>query len=90
MKRGMTKADEKATKKTGNGLAKTLLKIVGVGLAAGAALIAVTDKTMKKAFPRKLTRKKLRQHRRTAHAVRTRRPTAAAKINSRRMRGDLR
>lgn len=51
MKRGMTKADEKATKKTGNGLAKTLLKIVGVGLAAGAALIAVTDKTMKKAFP---------------------------------------
>ncbi|MCI6854766.1 MAG: hypothetical protein MR908_05535 [Firmicutes bacterium] len=53
MKRGMTKADEKATKKTGNGLAKTLLKIVGVGLAAGAALIAVTDKTMKKAFPEK-------------------------------------
>lgn len=53
MKRGMTKADEKATKKTGNGLVKTLLKIVGVGLAAGAALIAVTDKTMKKAFPEK-------------------------------------
>ena len=51
MKRGMTKADEKATKKTGNGLAKTLLKIVGVGLAAGVALIAATDKTMKKAFP---------------------------------------
>ena len=51
MKRGMTKADEKATKKTGNGLAKTLLKIVGVGLVAGVALIAATDKTMKKAFP---------------------------------------
>lgn len=51
MKRGMTKADEKATKKTGAGLAKTLLKIVGVGLAAGVTLIAATDKTMKKAFP---------------------------------------
>lgn len=51
MKRGMVKADKTADRKTGNGLAKTLLKIVGIGLAAGAALVAVTDKTMKKAFP---------------------------------------
>ena len=51
MKIGMTKADEKVTKKTGTGLAKALLKVVGIGLAAGVALIAVTDKTMKKAFP---------------------------------------
>ena len=59
MKRGMTKADEKAKKKTGNGLAKTLLKIVGVGLAAGVALIAATDKTMKKAFPEASEKEKL-------------------------------
>lgn len=51
MKRGMTKADAKATKKTGGGVAKTLLKVVGVGLAAGVALIAATDKTMNAAFP---------------------------------------
>lgn len=53
MKSGMKKADEKANKKTGNGLAKALIKIVGIGLAAGAALVAVTDKTMQKAFPDK-------------------------------------
>ena len=51
MKRGMTKADKKVTQKNNGGLATTLLKVVGVGLAAGAALIAVTNKTMKKAFP---------------------------------------
>ena len=51
MKRGMIKADAKATKKTGGGVAKTLLKVVGVGLAAGVALIAATDKTMNAAFP---------------------------------------
>ena len=51
MKRGMIKADKKATKKTGGSKAKTLLKVVGVGLAAGAALVAVTDKTMKTFFP---------------------------------------
>lgn len=51
MKRGMIEADKKSTKKTGKGLAGTLLKVMGVGLAAGAALIAVTNKTMKKAFP---------------------------------------
>ena len=51
MKRGMVKADAKATKKTGGGVAKTLLKVVGVGLAAGVALIAATDKTMNAVFP---------------------------------------
>ena len=51
MKRGMIEADKKSTKKTGKGLAGTLLKVMGVGLAAGAALIAVTNKTMKKGFP---------------------------------------
>ena len=51
MKRGMIEADKKSTKKTGKGLAGTLLKVMGVGLAAGAALIAVTNKTMKKALP---------------------------------------
>ena len=51
MKRGMIKADAKATNKTGGGVAKTLLKVVGVGLAAGVALIAATDKTMNAAFP---------------------------------------
>ncbi len=51
MKRGMTKADKKATKVTGGKLAKSLLKIMGVGLAAGVALVALTDKTMKKVFP---------------------------------------
>ena len=51
MKRGMIKADKKATQKNNGGLAKALLKIAGIGLAAGVALIAATDKTMKKAFP---------------------------------------
>ena len=64
MKRGMTKADKKATQKNNGGLASTL-------------------------FRRRLTRKKLRQHRRTANALQTRETTAAVKINSRRMRGDL-
>lgn len=49
MKRGMIKAEKKAKK--GGSNAKTLLKVVGVGLAAGAALIAATDKTMKTFFP---------------------------------------
>lgn len=51
MKRGMVKADKKVTKKTGGSVAKTLFRVVGIGLAAGVALIAATDKTMKKAFP---------------------------------------
>ncbi|MBR5229608.1 MAG: hypothetical protein IKW01_02035 [Firmicutes bacterium] len=51
MRRGMIKADEKVTKKTGGSVVKTAMKIVGVGLAAGVALIAATDKTMKAAFP---------------------------------------
>ena len=55
MKRGMIKAEEAVTKKTGGSTAKTLLKVVGVGLAAGVALIAATDKTMKKAFPQDKT-----------------------------------
>ena len=59
MKRGMTKADKKATQKNNGSLASTLLKIVGVGLAAGAALIAVTDKTMKKAFPEEADKGKI-------------------------------
>ena len=59
MNRGMTKADKKATQKNNGGLASTLLKIVGVGLAAGAALIAVTDKTMKKAFPEEADKEKI-------------------------------
>ena len=59
MKRGMTKADKKATQKNNGGLASTLLKILGVGLAAGAALIAVTDKTMKKAFPEEADKEKI-------------------------------
>ncbi len=59
MKRGMTKADKKVTQKNNGGLASTLLKIVGVGLAAGAALIAVTDKTMKKAFPEEADKEKI-------------------------------
>ena len=59
MKRGMTKADKKADKKTGNNLAKALIKIVGIGLAAGAALVAVTDKTMSKAFPEEKKEEKL-------------------------------
>lgn len=58
MKRGMTKADKKVTQKNNGGLATTLLKVVGVGLAAGAALIAVTDKTMKKAFPEEAEKEK--------------------------------
>ena len=48
MKRGMINADKKVT---AGGKAKSLLKVLGVGLAAGAALIAVTDKTMKTIFP---------------------------------------
>ena len=59
MKRGMTKADKKVTQKNNGGLASTLLKIVGVGLAAGAALIAVTDKAMKKAFPEEADKEKI-------------------------------
>ena len=59
MKRGMIEADKKSTKKTGKGLAGTLLKVMGVGLAAGAALIAVTDKTMKKAFPEEADKEKI-------------------------------
>ena len=51
MKRGMIKADKNVTKKTGGSVAKTLLKVAGVGLAAGVALIAATDKTMKTVFP---------------------------------------
>ena len=59
MKRGMTKADKKATQKNNGRLAKALLKIVGIGLAAGVALIAATDKTMKKAFPEETEKDKL-------------------------------
>ena len=50
MKRGMIKA-ENPTKKSGMKVGKTIAKVVGVGLAAGIALIAATDKTMKTAFP---------------------------------------
>ena len=59
MKRGMIKADKKATQKNNGRLAKALLKIVGIGLAAGVALIAATDKTMKKAFPEETEKDKL-------------------------------
>ena len=59
MKRAMTKADKKATQKNNGRLAKALLKIVGIGLAAGVALIAATDKTMKKAFPEETEKDKL-------------------------------
>ena len=59
MKRGMTKADKKATQKNNGRLAKALLKIVGIGLAAGVALIAATDKTMKKAIPEETEKDKL-------------------------------
>ena len=59
MKSGMTKADKKATQKNNGRLAKALLKIVGIGLAAGVALIAATDKTMKKAFPEETEKDKL-------------------------------
>ena len=59
MKIGMTKADKKATQKNNGRLAKALLKIVGIGLAAGVALIAATDKTMKKAFPEETEKDKL-------------------------------
>ena len=59
MKRGMTKADKKATQKNNGRLSKALLKIVGIGLAAGVALIAATDKTMKKAFPEETEKDKL-------------------------------
>ena len=59
MKRGMTKADKKATQKNNGRLAKALLKIVGIGLAAGVALIAATDRTMKKAFPEETEKDKL-------------------------------
>ena len=59
MKRGMTKADKKATQKNNGRLAKALLKIVGIGLAAGVALIAATDKTMKKAFAEETEKDKL-------------------------------
>ena len=51
MKRGVTKADRNATVKSSGAVAKTLSKVVGVGRADGEALIAATDKTMKKAFP---------------------------------------
>lgn len=42
-----------AEKSTPSGLkvATTLLKLVGIGLGAGIALIAGTDKVMNKAFP---------------------------------------
>ena len=59
MKRGMTKADKKATQKNNGRLAKALLKSVGIGLAAGVALIAATDKTMIKAFPEETEKDKL-------------------------------
>ena len=59
MKRGMTKADKKATQKNNGRLAKALLKIIGIGLAAGVALIAATDRTMKKAFPEETEKDKL-------------------------------
>lgn len=47
----MTKGMKKGTKpqvKT-KGVGKTLLAVISVGLAAGVALVAVTDKIMKKA-----------------------------------------
>ena len=44
MKLGMSKADMPEVKSAG----KAALKIIGVGLAAGVALIAATDKVMTK------------------------------------------
>ena len=59
MTRGMIKAEKTSrkgqktngTKKSGKNVVGTLGKVLGIGLAAGIALIAATDKTMSKAFP---------------------------------------
>ena len=50
MKTGIIKADE-PKKKNGKKVAKTLGRTMAAFLAAGIALIALTDKTMSKAYP---------------------------------------
>lgn len=50
MKRGIIEAETKK-KKGGKKVAKTLGRTVAAFLAAGVALIALTDKTMSKACP---------------------------------------
>lgn len=52
MKRGVIEAD-KPKKIGGKKVAKTLGRTMAAFLAAGVALIAVTDKTMSKAYPQK-------------------------------------
>lgn len=51
MRKSKKEEKQKASKKKGLKTAGTLLRIVGVGLAAGVAVIAMADKSMKKAFP---------------------------------------
>ena len=50
MKRGVIEAD-KPKKAGGKKVAKTLERTMAAFLAAGIALIALTDKTMSKAYP---------------------------------------
>lgn len=51
MKVGKTKA-QNPTKNSNAKVLKTLGRVISVGIAAGIALIAVTDKAMSKAFPK--------------------------------------
>lgn len=53
MTRGMIKAEENEKKNpSGKKVAKTLGRTMAAFLAAGVALIALTDKTMSKVYPR--------------------------------------
>lgn len=52
MKTGLQRGKEPETGAKGAGVA--LLKILGIGLAAGVALVAATDKVMKKATSSKV------------------------------------
>lgn len=52
MKRGIIEAEKpKKNKKSGKNVAKTLGRTMAAFLAAGVALIALTDKTMSKVYP---------------------------------------
>ena len=52
MSKVMGRTEEKNSgRSVGTKLALTALKVIGIGLVSGIALIAGTDKAMKKAFP---------------------------------------
>lgn len=51
MRKSKKEQKQEASKRKGLKTAGVLLKILGVGLAAGVAVIALADKSMSKAFP---------------------------------------